>query len=226
MKRLLDIGCANGSITLLLKEALKAEEVFGVELSLQGVEEARQRGIKAYQLDLDKEKLLFPDNFFDAVFAGEVIEHLFNPDHLLEEIHRVLKTNGFAVITTPNLAAWHNRIVILLGCQPYLSSSTSTIYNVGKLFVNGSIPGGAEGGTHIRAFTLRGLKELLQIHHFRVKRFTGAFIISSFLPPPLSLIASLLSRVLSIFPSLACILIVEVKKEEKKLRGRYESNSH
>jgi len=55
--------------------------VYAVEISERGVEEASKKGIKAFRLDVDVEDLPFKDEFFDAVFAGEVMEHLFDPDH-------------------------------------------------------------------------------------------------------------------------------------------------
>jgi SAM-dependent methyltransferase len=41
---------------------------------------------------------------FDVVVCAEVIEHLtFNPSHMLCEIHRILKSDGVLVLTTPNV---------------------------------------------------------------------------------------------------------------------------
>ena len=104
-ERILDVGCGDGNFTVLIAKACKAKEVYGIEISEKGVELARKNGIKCYQLDVDAEDFPFEDNFFDAVTALELIEnHLYDPDHFLEEVHRVLKPNGIFVLSTPNLA--------------------------------------------------------------------------------------------------------------------------
>ena len=104
-ERILDVGCGNGNFSILLKEACKAKEVYGIEISEEGVEIARKNGIKAYQLDVDAKGFPFENDYFDAIFAGELIEHLYNTDHFLDEVYRVLKLGGFFVLTTPNLAS-------------------------------------------------------------------------------------------------------------------------
>jgi SAM-dependent methyltransferase len=43
-----------------------------------------------------------PDNAFDVVVSFQVIEHIANDNLYLQEIHRVLKPGGTALITTPN----------------------------------------------------------------------------------------------------------------------------
>ena len=83
----------------MLKEACKAKEVYGIEISEKGAEMARKRGVKCYQLDVDEEDFPFEDNYFDAITAFEIIEHLFDPDHFLEEVYRVLKPNGIFVLS-------------------------------------------------------------------------------------------------------------------------------
>ena len=132
-ERLLDIGCGDGTFTVLLKEALKAEEAVGIEIAPEAITAIEQKGIKAYQLDIDEQPLPFDDAYFDVVYCGEVIEHLFNPDHLLEELHRVLKPEGTCVITTPNLAGWPSRLALLLGYQPYPTAVSPNHESVGKL---------------------------------------------------------------------------------------------
>ncbi len=44
----------------------------------------------------------FASNTFDVVITFQVIEHIENDDLFLQEIHRVLKPGGLAIITTPN----------------------------------------------------------------------------------------------------------------------------
>jgi len=54
-------------------------------------------------------------NSFDTVIAFQVIEHIYNDDFFVKEIHRVLKPGGKAIITTPNIDLtltrnpWHER---------------------------------------------------------------------------------------------------------------------
>jgi SAM-dependent methyltransferase len=62
--------------------------------------------------------LPFVDASFDAVLAGEVIEHIFDPVAFLREIRRVTRVGGVLVITTPNLATLQDRLWFLFGKSP------------------------------------------------------------------------------------------------------------
>ena len=66
-----------------------------------------------YLLDIEKD-LPFKDGEFSMVFAGEIIEHLgYQSAHnLLKEISRVLRTNGYLLLTTPN--GFRNRLKEIL----------------------------------------------------------------------------------------------------------------
>lgn len=113
--RILDVGCGDGNFSVLLKEACKAKEVYGIEISEKGVESAKNSGVKAFQLDIDEEDFPFEDSYFDAIFAGEIIEHLYDTDRFLDEVYRILKLNGLLILTAPNLSCWHNKISLLFG---------------------------------------------------------------------------------------------------------------
>lgn len=171
VERLLDIGCGIGEITLYLKEALQAHEAYGVEVSGPRVAVARERGVAVSQVDLNVEQLPFPDHHFDAVWCGEVLEHVINPDHLLREIGRVLTPRGVCVLTTPNLGSWYNRVFLLLGWQPDCTSVSLEYPIKGRpSFFEGQ---GDEALSHLRVYTYRGLAELLRLHSFQILKATG-----------------------------------------------------
>ncbi len=118
-KKVLDIGCYDGTIAALIKE--KNNEVYGVDISQNAVELATQKGVKAQITDIDS-GLPFSDDFFDVIFAGEVIEHVLNIDFLFDEIKRTLKSSGFCVITTPNLGSLGRRILLMIGKNPLIET--------------------------------------------------------------------------------------------------------
>src|SRR5690349_11810958 len=73
--KVLDCGCGPGFLAALLAE--HGYDVVGTDVSAVGPARTRARGIEAMQVDLDTEKLPFPDGAFDAVVANSNLEHLF-----------------------------------------------------------------------------------------------------------------------------------------------------
>lgn len=65
--------------------------------------------------------LPFEDCSFDLVMFCEVLEHIIDhPKHVFSEIHRILKSNGLMIMSTPNIAHIYNRITLLCGKNPQL----------------------------------------------------------------------------------------------------------
>ncbi len=110
----LDIGCGRGHFGLLLKSFGK--NYVGVDIP-NPVKICVERGLEAYAVDVEKEKLPFKSNSFDMVLCLEVIEHFNNTDFLLSEIRRVIKNKGFLVISTPNAYVPSWRIRELIFCN-------------------------------------------------------------------------------------------------------------
>lgn len=196
-KRILDVGCGDGSFIRKFKEVC---EVFGVDISRRAVKKVREVGINAYKVDVSSEKLPFEDRYFEIVYMGDIIEHLVNPDFAIKEVRRVLKLGGFLVLSTPNLACWYNRLLLLLGIQPVFSE-VSTLRIFGRL---GTCTVG-----HLRLFTLKALKEFLNYYGFQLMSILGA----SFLEHPKVL--KYVDVVFSKLPSLASIIIVCCKKTSR-----------
>jgi len=137
-RRVLDIGCGDGAISLKLAEVTGSKEVFGIDIASTAVQLARQKGIQASHVDLDREDLPFPSDHFDLVFCGELIEHMFDPGRVLKEAHRVLEPGGRLIITTPNLGSWYNRLALLLGFQPWNTSASLEDVTAGKFSTQAS----------------------------------------------------------------------------------------
>ena len=57
--------------------------------------------------------LPWQNEYFDAIFAGEIIEHIIDTDFFLDEINRVLNDKGQVVLTTPNAASFTPTISIM-----------------------------------------------------------------------------------------------------------------
>lgn len=157
---LLDIGCAGGELAALLVSC--GWQVEGLEQECTLAEAARERGIPVRMADFGQDQFPWGTATFDAVVAGEVIEHVIDTDHLLRETARVLRPGGILVITTPNLASLENRIRLLLGRYPMWMDYQT------------------QGTGHLRYYTPRILRSQLEQHGFRVERHVGNWV--PFLP--------------------------------------------
>ncbi len=96
--KLLDIGCASGSLTSQIATFFLPSVVFAVD----SYEKALKFGQRAYPnikfKFADAHKLPFDSGSFDLITCIETIEHLENPKTAICEIHRCLKSKGNALI--------------------------------------------------------------------------------------------------------------------------------
>lgn len=88
----LDNGCGRG-------EFLDAFSHLGMEAYGTDVSDYCR---KAETVDLNKDRLPFPDNYFDMVFSKSVIEHIENTEHYMYEMKRVLKKGGLLILMAPD----------------------------------------------------------------------------------------------------------------------------
>lgn len=165
---LLDLGCADGEVTMRIAARVKADRVLGIELLEHWASAARARGIEVESAQL-ADRFPFEDGSVDVIHSNQVIEHLSFTDHFLREIHRVLKPGGQAVISTNNLASWHNVLSLVLGWQPTPSHVSDEVI-VGNPLGLSEGQGGAHGQMHLRIFTGRALAALAAHHGLVVER--------------------------------------------------------
>ena len=70
-------------------------------------------GQKVDVCDLNTDPLPYADNTFDLVTFTEVIEHIEHHQDALREIYRVLKDDGYLIVTTPNILNIKSRLRFL-----------------------------------------------------------------------------------------------------------------
>ncbi len=108
----LDIGCGSGRISKQLQDL--GYHVTGLDFSEEAVKKAVARGIDAKRANLD-EGIPLPDAAFHIVWAGDIVEHVFDPIGLLRESARTLKPGGAMLITIPSDVGLISRIKMLFG---------------------------------------------------------------------------------------------------------------
>lgn len=92
--RILDLGCGNGDFGRY-RPNLEIE-VHGIDVD-QGAVASAARFEVAVQGDLDGSPLPYEDDFFDAILARDILEHLWEPWVTLREARRVLRPGGVIV---------------------------------------------------------------------------------------------------------------------------------
>ncbi len=146
-KRVLDIGCRDGSLT---KYFLENNDVLGIDIDSKALEYAKEFfNIKTRQIDLNGEWDL-PKNNFDVVVCAEVLEHLYHPSKIIQQIKEVLKKDGVLLGSVPNAFSFINRIRL------FFAQKKNTPLN---------------DPTHINHFSFKELKSLLNEHFSDVKLY-------------------------------------------------------
>lgn len=146
--RVLEIGCATGYMSeYLIRE--KGCRVIGVEPVREQAEAAIARGMAVHtgniddpeiQSDLDKE--VTRQGAFDVLFMSQVIEHIVDPEAILQRMKGWLAPNGILVISTCNIAHWQCRFRLLVGKWEY---ETYGVFD----------------RTHLRFFTINSFQKML-----------------------------------------------------------------
>jgi len=110
--RVIEIGAGTGNVSRYLKQKGYADIAVG-EMHRNGLRYAKSYGIEeCYQFDLLRTP--FEDEF-DGVCLFDVLEHIEEDGEALSNAHRMLKTNGFVVLTVPAHKWLWNRDDVIAG---------------------------------------------------------------------------------------------------------------
>ena len=192
-RRVLDVGCGFGGLAKLVGESIGAAEIHGVDIDPEVLDEARSKGVKAVLVSAEDAVLPYPDGYFDVIMTLGIMDQMPTFDGLLREINRVLAPGGHVLVSLPNLASWHNRIMLLLGYQPRdVEISSEVLVGVPAGYA-GELPDG-----HIHIPTLRAFTELMEHHGFASVQLSRGRPIMRPIHPALRLVDSVLTRRVSL----------------------------
>ena len=118
-KKVLDVGCADGTLMKFLKEN-KNINVRGLEISKEKVQECIAKGLTVIEGNAEKDLKQFPDKSFDYVVLSQTLQAFLSPELVLDELLRVGKK---AIVTIPNFGNWKVRLHLLFkGTMPITKS--------------------------------------------------------------------------------------------------------
>lgn len=199
-QRILDVGCQGGKYLYAINKILRAKELYGINL-----EPVENTSINMTIMDVNKKNLPYLDKYFDFIFCGDLIE-IVHQDNFYSELRRILTDNGFLILATPNLCWWLNRIVVLLGFQPYYSKLSTQYAAIGKLGLRPYKDNPLWDFPHYHC--LYSFKQFSKLYGLRIIKTYGAMRGNS-LPEYLFILDNIFSYV----PSLAAELIFICKKQ-------------
>jgi methionine biosynthesis protein MetW len=200
--KIIDLGCGDGKLTFRIRDKSKAKNIYGIDIFCGSLKNLKDQGLEVYIGDLNQ-KLPIEDGTFDVVHANQVIEHLVETDNFVREIYRILCPGGYAIISTPNLASFHNLVSLIFGKQPFTAHVSNEI-----LLGNSFDPqkGTRHSRSHFRIFTRESLKAIFEYYGFDVENIVG----SGFYPfmPPISSILARIDALHSVY------ITIKVRKPE------------
>lgn len=150
--RILDIGCADGSLGERIISCKKPEAYIGVELIRSVADKAKTRLTDVYTGSADAILPALRDSTFDWIIMADSFEHMADPWKTTAELARILKPGGHLALSVPNVG---NLNVIL------------------DLFFRGQwnyAPSGILDRGHVRFFTRASIRQLLTDFGFRMIR--------------------------------------------------------
>lgn len=113
-RRVLDLGCRTGAVS---RHFLPGNTVVGLDVDRAALKRAAALGLETVVGNAEDE-LPFPTASFDVVVAGELLEHLRDPESLIAEAIRVLRPGGVFTGSVPNAYRLKSRLLFFVGRSP------------------------------------------------------------------------------------------------------------
>lgn len=126
-KKVLDMGCRDGALTSYFAEG---NDVLGIDIDEKSMKRAEEKlGIETKLVDINKDFSEVVGDGYDAVVAGEILEHLYYPEKVSKRVASVLKKGGVFVGSVPNAFNLKKRVYLFLGKKKNTPLSDPTHIN-------------------------------------------------------------------------------------------------
>lgn len=100
--KILDAGCGEGHLIERLNYKNNKNLYYGIDITKIALKKAKKRCPYARLKMMDLKKINFHEEYFDIIICTEVIEHIPEYKIVIEELKRVLKKEGYLILTFPN----------------------------------------------------------------------------------------------------------------------------
>ena len=129
-KRVLDIGCGDGTLMEYLKKN-QQNDVRGLEPDKNLVQKCIAKGLSVIEGDAEKELTQFPEKSFDYVILTQTLQAFLYPEEVLNQLLRIGKQT---IVSIPNFGHWKIRLHLLFkGTMPVTNNIPYDWYNTPNL---------------------------------------------------------------------------------------------
>jgi len=129
-KRVLDIGCGDGTLMEYLKTK-QNNDVRGLEPKKELVQKCILKGLSVIEGNAEKELVQFPKKSFDYVVLSQTLQAFLFPEEVLKQLLRIGKQT---IVSIPNFGYWKVRLHLLFkGTMPITKNLPNEWYNTPNL---------------------------------------------------------------------------------------------
>jgi len=129
-KRVLDVGCGDGTLMEYLKINQK-NDVRGLEPKKDLVQKCISKGLSVIEGDAEKELIQFPKKSFDYVVLSQTLQAFLNPEEVLNQLLRIGRQT---IVSIPNFGYWKVRLHLLFkGTMPVTQNLPNAWYDTPNL---------------------------------------------------------------------------------------------
>ncbi|MBV1922730.1 MAG: class I SAM-dependent methyltransferase [Flavobacteriaceae bacterium] len=153
-KKIIDVGCGNGAFAEVLKQKTNGE-VWGIEYMDNEAQDAKEKLHKVFSGRCEDYIDELPDNYFDAIYFNDVLEHLVDPYDVLDKIKHKLSPEGVVISSIPNMRAYKSFMKLVLK-KDFKYEEHGTMDK-----------------THLRFFTKKSIKRMYEEQGYTVLTHEG-----------------------------------------------------